>query len=138
MLFGYCLKEGSSHHFWTHGARASDQPTVIAARQTINQQLRSWLAMPDLPTAHSATTTTMIMADASGDDAGHGGEDRSSSPCVIGVGGWVLGFIGLWCGWAARGALLVNTVAVTTARGGGKAVSGAGVRYDPLSRSDNE
>ena len=35
---------GASHHAWTHPSAPTDQPTVVAARQTIREQVTAWLA----------------------------------------------------------------------------------------------
>ena len=39
------LVAGASHHAWTHPSRASDQPSVVAARAAIRKQLTAWLSM---------------------------------------------------------------------------------------------
>ena len=35
---------GASHHSWTHPARPTDQPSVVAARVAIAEQIDAWLA----------------------------------------------------------------------------------------------
>ena len=38
------MVEGASHHAWTHPSRATDQPSVVAARAAIRKQVAAWLA----------------------------------------------------------------------------------------------
>ena len=37
---------GSSHHAWTHPKLATDQASVVAARESIRAQVTAFLAMP--------------------------------------------------------------------------------------------
>ena len=41
------MVSGASHHAWTHPSAPTDQPTVVAARQTIRMQVSAWLAEPE-------------------------------------------------------------------------------------------
>ena len=38
------MVDGASHHAWTHPSAPTDQPTVVAARAAIRQQVAAWLA----------------------------------------------------------------------------------------------
>ena len=40
----------ASHHFWTHVAKESDQPSVKQARRMIKARIRSWLSESDVAT----------------------------------------------------------------------------------------
>ena len=40
------LVPGASHHAWTHPSTPLDQPSVVAARETIRSQVFEWLAEP--------------------------------------------------------------------------------------------
>lgn len=35
---------GASHHFWTHPEKPTDAPEIVAARKTIKDQVKAWLA----------------------------------------------------------------------------------------------
>ena len=38
------MVDGASHHFWTHPTKATDQPSVIAARKAIRSYVHDMLA----------------------------------------------------------------------------------------------
>lgn len=50
----------ASHHFWTHVAKDSDQPSVKHARRLIKAQIRRWLQSQP---AALGTSTSTLMAD---------------------------------------------------------------------------
>lgn len=37
------MVSGASHHAWTHPSASTDQPSVVAARKAIREQLSAWL-----------------------------------------------------------------------------------------------
>lgn len=46
---------GASHHAWTHPARPTDQPSVVAARAAIARQVDAWLAQGPMNTGMKGT-----------------------------------------------------------------------------------
>ena len=40
------IVSGASHHAWTHPSTPGDQPSVVAARERIREQIVAWLAEP--------------------------------------------------------------------------------------------